>query len=56
MTASEVPSTVTRRDQAASEPMPIERAYHYVHNQKGDWLWTYFDPVKRRWFLHGRVE
>jgi len=40
----------------SAEPMPIERAYHYVHNQKGDWLWTYFDPVKRRWFLHGRVE
>lgn len=34
----------------------IHREYHFAETQSGDILWTYYDRVRRRWFLQGRVE
>lgn len=34
----------------------LRRDYYFAGTQKGEWLWVYRDRVKRRWFLHGRVE
>ena len=34
----------------------VFREYHFVHNQKGEWLWTFYDRDRRRWFLQGEVE
>ena len=34
----------------------IHREYHFAETQKGDLLWVYYDRVRRRWFLQGRVE
>lgn len=34
----------------------VHREYHFAETQRGDMLWIYFDRVRRRWFLHGRVE
>ena len=34
----------------------IHREYHFAETRKGDLLWFYYDRIRRRWFLHGRVE
>ncbi len=34
----------------------VHRDYHYLETQRGDVLWAFHDRVRRRWFLHGRVE
>ncbi|MFC2174203.1 DNA polymerase Y family protein, partial [Acidobacteriota bacterium] len=34
----------------------IHREYHYVETDKGELLWVYYDRIRRRWFLQGRVE
>jgi protein ImuB len=35
---------------------PVHREYHFAETRKGDLLWVYYDRMRRRWFLHGRVE
>jgi protein ImuB len=35
---------------------PVRREYHFAETQKGDLLWVYYDRMRRRWFLQGRVE
>jgi protein ImuB len=34
----------------------VHREYHFVRNQRGEWLWVFYDRSRQRWFLHGRVE
>jgi len=34
----------------------VDRAYHFAQTRHGDLLWVYHDRLRRRWFLHGRVE
>jgi protein ImuB len=34
----------------------IHREYHFAEMQRGDVLWIYYDRLRRRWFLQGRVE
>ncbi|MBK1723228.1 DNA polymerase Y family protein [Thiocystis violacea] len=35
---------------------PVHRDYHFAETQKGELLWVFYDRVRRRWFVHGRVE
>lgn len=35
---------------------PVHREYHFAETQKGEILWVFYDRVRRRWFVHGRVE
>ncbi|HXV74677.1 MAG TPA: hypothetical protein VD788_00030 [Candidatus Polarisedimenticolaceae bacterium] len=35
---------------------PIHREYHFAETRKGELLWVYYDRVRRRWYLQGRVE
>lgn len=35
---------------------PVHREYHFAETQKGELLWVFYDRVRRRWFVHGRVE
>ncbi|MBI5527480.1 MAG: DNA polymerase Y family protein [Deltaproteobacteria bacterium] len=35
---------------------PVERDYYFVETRRGEVLWVFYDRVRRRWFLHGRVE
>ena len=34
----------------------IHREYYFAETRSGDILWVYYDRVRRRWFLQGRVE
>ena len=34
----------------------VQREYHYLHTDKGRWLWVFYDRERRRWFHHGDVE
>jgi protein ImuB len=34
----------------------IHREYYFAETRRGDLLWVYYDRVRRRWFLQGRVE
>ncbi|MBL4633412.1 MAG: hypothetical protein JKY56_06055, partial [Kofleriaceae bacterium] len=34
----------------------VHRDYYYLENQRGDLLWVYYDRVRKRWALQGRVE
>jgi protein ImuB len=34
----------------------VHREYYYTAAQNGESLWIYYDRVRHRWFLHGRVE
>jgi protein ImuB len=34
----------------------VHREYYFSETQKGGIFWVYFDRIRRRWFLHGRVE
>ena len=34
----------------------LRREYHFARTRKGEWLWVFRDPNRRRWYLHGRVE
>jgi protein ImuB len=34
----------------------IHREYHYAETQKGEILWVYYDRLRRRWYLQGKVE
>ena len=34
----------------------IQRDYYYGETRRGDLLWLYYDRVRRRWFLQGRIE
>lgn len=34
----------------------VHREYHFAETRKGELLWVYYDRVRRRWFLQGRVE
>ncbi|NEX19436.1 DNA polymerase Y family protein [Thiorhodococcus mannitoliphagus] len=35
---------------------PVHREYHFAETQKGELLWVFYDRVRRRWLVHGRVE
>ncbi len=35
---------------------PVHREYYFAATQPGDLQWIYFDKVRKRWFLQGRVE
>ncbi len=34
----------------------IRREYHFAETDRGELLWVYYDRVRRRWLLHGRIE
>jgi protein ImuB len=34
----------------------VHREYYYTASQNGETHWIYYDRVRQRWFLHGRVE
>lgn len=34
----------------------IQRDYYFAETRRGDLLWLYYDRVRRRWFLQGRIE
>lgn len=34
----------------------VHREYVFAETQRGELLWAYYDRVRRRWYLHGRVE
>lgn len=34
----------------------IQREYYFAETRRGDFLWVYYDKLRRRWFLQGRVE
>jgi protein ImuB len=34
----------------------VHREYHLAELRRGDWLWVYFDRIRRHWYCHGRVE
>jgi protein ImuB len=34
----------------------IHRDYYFAETRRGDLLWVYYDRIRRRWFLQGRVE
>ena len=35
---------------------PVHREYYFAATQPGELKWVYFDQVRKRWFLQGRVE
>jgi protein ImuB len=35
---------------------PVHREYHFAETQQGELLWIFYDRVRRKWFMHGRVE
>ena len=35
---------------------PAERDYYFIETLRGELLWVFYDRMRRRWFLHGRVE
>ncbi|AGA90398.1 nucleotidyltransferase/DNA polymerase involved in DNA repair [Thioflavicoccus mobilis 8321] len=35
---------------------PVQRAYYFFETRDGALLWAFYDRLRRRWFLHGRVE
>jgi protein ImuB len=34
----------------------IQREYYYAETRRGDFLWLYYDRIRRRWFWQGAVE
>jgi protein ImuB len=34
----------------------IQREYYYAETRRGDFLWLYYDRIRRRWFLQGTLE
>jgi protein ImuB len=34
----------------------IQREYYYAETRRGDWLWLYYDRIRRRWFWQGSIE
>lgn len=34
----------------------VQREYYFVKMQQGDVFWVFYDRVRRRWFLEGRIE
>lgn len=34
----------------------VHREYYFVRMQQGDVFWVFYDRIRRRWFLEGRVE
>lgn len=34
----------------------IERDYYYVETREGAILWVFYDRMRRRWYLHGRLD
>ena len=34
----------------------IQREYYYAETRRGDFLWLYYDRVRRRWFMQGTLE
>jgi protein ImuB len=40
---------------ADDQPQGVHREYHFAETRRGDCLWLFHDPGRRRWFLHGAV-
>lgn len=34
----------------------VHREYHFAETQKGEVLWLFYDRMRRRWLVHGRIE
>ncbi len=34
----------------------VHREYHYAQTVRGELLWVFYDPRRRRWFLQGDIE
>jgi protein ImuB len=34
----------------------VHRDYYFCETRRGEMLWVYYDQVRKRWFLHGRIE
>jgi protein ImuB len=34
----------------------VERVYYFRHTLEDEFLWTYYEPGRRQWFLHGHIE
>lgn len=34
----------------------VAREYHFAQMRRGDWLWIYFDRMRKQWLCHGEVE
>ncbi|MBI1851483.1 MAG: DNA polymerase Y family protein [Planctomycetes bacterium] len=34
----------------------VDRAYHFAETNSGDVLWLFYDRIRRRWYLQGRLE
>jgi len=34
----------------------VHRAYYFMEGAEGELWWVFYDQVRRRWYLHGRVE
>lgn len=32
---------------------PVDRSYYVAKNSEGEFLWIYFDNLRKEWFLHG---
>lgn len=35
---------------------PVHREYQFAETKTGEILWVFYDRVRRRWFVHGRLE
>jgi protein ImuB len=35
---------------------PVHREYYFLETDKGEFLWVFYDRLRRRWFLQGRLE
>ncbi len=34
----------------------MRREYYFAETRRGELLWVFYDPNRRQWFLHGKVE
>lgn len=34
----------------------VHREYYFIQSEQGDLLWVYYDRVRQRWFLQGKIE
>jgi len=35
---------------------PVHRDYYFCETRRGEILWVYYDQMRKRWFLQGRIE
>jgi protein ImuB len=34
----------------------VRRDYHWLETETGDWLWVFWDQVRRQWFVQAEVD